>query len=260
MTEKLYRIVFEGEIMEGQVQEDARKALSKIFQWDLERIDELCSLTPLAIADGIDYQTAMKYNEPFKNAGFKCKIDPSKKISAPSSVPSAPKGPDTLKAQKEKLCEYFHHVYAQAKKETGRSHILFMTLVVMGLLLIASVIVASFTEEYVLVMAIGAFFAFFSAIMGYMIRKKKKKTASLKAARLFEKYLSLEDQENIPLFLAALVTWAENIPYFDNAKDEMLSVCDEIAIVNSKDNEAFKRYLAKLSELEEQESGGLNPH
>ena len=134
-----------------------------------------------------------------------------------------------------------------------------MTFVVVGLLLIASVMVASFIEEYVLVMAIGAFLAFFAAVIGYLIHRKNKKNASVKAARLFEEYLSLKDQENLPLFLAVLVTWAENIPYFDNAKDEMLSVCDEIAIVNSKDNDAFKGYLAKLSELEEQESGGLNP-
>ncbi|MGA1789922.1 MAG: hypothetical protein ACMUIM_00425 [bacterium] len=254
MTERLYKIVFEGEIMEGHVQEEAKKALSRIFQWDLERIDELCSLTPLVIADGVDYQTAMKYNEPFKNAGFICKIDPSEKMNA-SSVPSPPKDPVTLKAQKDELYKYFYHVYSQAKKDTGRRHTLVMTYIVMILLLISSFMIAAFMEEYVLVIGIGVFVAFFIGIIGHLINKKKKKSASVKAARLFEKYISLEDKENLPLFLAALVTWAENIPFFDHAKEEMLSVCDEIAIVNSKDNEAFKGYLAKLSELDEQNSG-----
>lgn len=254
MTEKLYKIVFEGEAMEGQVQEEAKKALSKIFQWDPERIDELCSLTPLVIADGIDYQTAMQYIEPFKNAGFICKIDPSEKMSG-SSVPSQSKGPETLKAQRDKLYKYFYHIYSQAKKHTGKRYTLVMTYIFMILVLISSIMISSLMEGYVLVIAIGVFLAFFAGIIGRLINKKKKKSASVKAARFFENSISLKDQENLPLFLAALVTWAEKIPYFDHAKDEMLSVCDEIAIVNSKNNEAFKGYLAKLSELDEQDSG-----
>ena len=73
-NEKLYKIIFEGEIMEGYVLDEVKKKLSGIFKWDQDKVDELFSVVPLEIADNIDYRTAMTYKAPFERAGAICKI------------------------------------------------------------------------------------------------------------------------------------------------------------------------------------------
>ena len=125
----------------------------------------------------------------------------------------------------------------------------------MGLAFLFPFIIAALREEYGIGIALGLFSAILFGILGYWIERKRRKSVTTNIAQYFKNHISTENQENLPLFLAALISWAENISYLDRAKEEMLCVCDEIAIVNSQDNETFKRYLSKLAELDEQDSG-----
>ena len=74
MTENIYRIVFTGKIMKGHELESVKRQLAGIFRWEKDKVEELFSVSPIVIAENIDYQKAIKYNEPFKRAGALCEI------------------------------------------------------------------------------------------------------------------------------------------------------------------------------------------
>jgi hypothetical protein len=77
-------------------------------------------------------------------------------------------------------------------------------------------------------------------------------------AAYFKEKIALEQQQNLPLFLAALILWAEQIPSGDRGRDEIGAACDEIAVEHTPDQKEFTRYLYDLSACEKWFAG--NPH
>jgi hypothetical protein len=71
-----HKIVFYGEIIEGQNLEAVKKNLGTLFKMDSDKIDRLLSKPSVLIKKDIDFPTASKYQEILKKAGAICKIEP----------------------------------------------------------------------------------------------------------------------------------------------------------------------------------------
>ncbi|MGA1841512.1 MAG: hypothetical protein ACMUIU_12890 [bacterium] len=71
-----HKIVFYGEILEGQNLETVKENLGALFKMDNNKIDRLLSKPSVLIKKDIDFSTASKYQEVLKKAGAVCKIEP----------------------------------------------------------------------------------------------------------------------------------------------------------------------------------------
>ncbi len=75
MEGKLYKVVFEGEILEGSQVQEVKKALAKLYNAGEDKIERFFSGKRLAIKKDVDYETAMKYVKAFEQAGAVCRIE-----------------------------------------------------------------------------------------------------------------------------------------------------------------------------------------
>lgn len=76
MSEQKYRVVFQGETIEGQEQVAVKQRLAELFQADLEKIELLFTGGPVTLKTGIDFSTAAKYEATLKKAGARSHIIP----------------------------------------------------------------------------------------------------------------------------------------------------------------------------------------
>ena len=93
-----HKIVFYGEIAEGQDLETVKKNLSVLFKTDMEKVEGLLSKPSVLIKKDIDFPTASRYQEILKKAGAICKVEPM--ISEQKSVPVSAQ-PDENQAKYE---------------------------------------------------------------------------------------------------------------------------------------------------------------
>jgi hypothetical protein len=75
MAEKLYKVVFEGEILEGSQVQEVKRALAKLYNTGEDKIERFFSGKRLAIKKDVDYETAMKYLKAFERAGALCRVE-----------------------------------------------------------------------------------------------------------------------------------------------------------------------------------------
>lgn len=78
MTPEQYKITFSGEVILGHDQAEVRKKVSGLLKIDEEKCNRLFSGKQVLIKNGVDHETALKYQESFKKAGASCKIVPIK--------------------------------------------------------------------------------------------------------------------------------------------------------------------------------------
>ncbi|MGA1842757.1 MAG: hypothetical protein ACMUIU_19235 [bacterium] len=331
-SEKIYKLVFDGEIMEGCAVDEVKRRLSGIFKWDQEKVDELFSVIPLEIADKIDFKTAMTYKAPFESAGAKCKIYHSKKghmmsnesslspflnYSQINSYPNMTypkydfgwhethKGTndelsdkknlshvgtkeqkeneqsrkieiktdldsntsihvetkELLIKQKDELYDHFSEIYKQAKEKTAGKKFNLIMYALIGIFFALSFVIpmiAAMKGLYDIGIGAGLLMAFLASIIKYPISNKINKNRLLKTALYFKQHISIENQTNFSFYLAALILWAKKISNLDKARDEMLSVCNEIALANTTDIDKFKEYLKKIGDLDKRIKYELN--
>ncbi|MGA1790833.1 MAG: hypothetical protein ACMUIM_05065 [bacterium] len=74
MTEK-YKLLFNGEFVQGQNPESVKKNLSALFKTDIEKINQMLSSLPVLIRKDMDLSTASKYKETLEKAGALCCIE-----------------------------------------------------------------------------------------------------------------------------------------------------------------------------------------
>ena len=79
-----YRILFNGEIAEGQNLETVKERLTQLFKTSPERIEKLFIGKPITLNQNIDHAKAQDYSDELKNAGALCIIEP---------IPKAPPAP-----------------------------------------------------------------------------------------------------------------------------------------------------------------------
>jgi hypothetical protein len=98
MEGQLYKVVFEGEILEGRQLQEVKTALAKMYNAGEDKIERFFSGKRLAIKKDVDYETAMKYVKAFERAGAVCRIE---EIQTPASLEQ----PLTLEKDTEKPSE-----------------------------------------------------------------------------------------------------------------------------------------------------------
>jgi thioredoxin-related protein len=75
MTERRYRVVFEGEILDGLKLEEVKRSLATLFRANEAQIERFFSGKRLAIKKDVDHETAMKYSKAFERAGALCRVE-----------------------------------------------------------------------------------------------------------------------------------------------------------------------------------------
>ncbi len=80
-----YRVLFKGEIGEGQELETVKKNLAQLFKTSPERIEKLFTGKPITLNLNIDHVKAQEYSNGLKKAGALCIIEPMPKTSPAST-------------------------------------------------------------------------------------------------------------------------------------------------------------------------------
>jgi len=75
MAGKLYRVVFEGEILEGSQVQEVKRALAKMYNRTEDQVERFFFGKRLAVKKDVDYETAMKYVKAFERAGAVCRVE-----------------------------------------------------------------------------------------------------------------------------------------------------------------------------------------
>ena len=84
----LYRVIFYGEIAEGQSANAVKQKLATMFKLSAKLIDETFAGHPLVIKSQIDQQTALKYKAAFERTGALCRVEPLQQTKKPSRQPA----------------------------------------------------------------------------------------------------------------------------------------------------------------------------
>jgi hypothetical protein len=74
MKEGVWKIVFEGNLFDGQRPEIVKKRLTSLFNTDLAKVERLFQEGQVIIKSGIDYRTALRFQAAFQKTGAKCRI------------------------------------------------------------------------------------------------------------------------------------------------------------------------------------------
>jgi thiol-disulfide isomerase/thioredoxin len=75
MSAQRYRLVFEGEILEGLQTEEVKRGLATLFKASEAQIERFFSGKRLAVKKDVDHKTAMKYLKAFERAGAICRVE-----------------------------------------------------------------------------------------------------------------------------------------------------------------------------------------
>jgi thiol-disulfide isomerase/thioredoxin len=75
MTAQRYRVIFEGEILDGLQVEEVKRGLATLFKASEAKIERFFSGKRLAVKKDVDYETAMKYLKAFERAGAACRVE-----------------------------------------------------------------------------------------------------------------------------------------------------------------------------------------
>ena len=76
MDEKLYNVVFNGEILDGYDPVNVKNDLAVLFRAGPEKIEKLFSGKPTVIMSKVDGRQAQKYKDALAKAGARCKVLP----------------------------------------------------------------------------------------------------------------------------------------------------------------------------------------
>ena len=88
-----YRLVFSGEVAEGQHPAVVKKRLATVLKLDDERMDILFAGKPVVVKKATDAKTAARYQEAFKKAGARLRVLPVEDASASPVAEPEPTSP-----------------------------------------------------------------------------------------------------------------------------------------------------------------------
>ena len=75
MTAQRYRVVFEGEILEGLQVEEVKRGLTTLIKANEVQIERFFSGKRLTVKKDVDHETAMKYVKAFERVGAICRME-----------------------------------------------------------------------------------------------------------------------------------------------------------------------------------------
>ena len=73
-AESRYKVVFSGELAEGQELDAVKAKIAALYRVSLERCDSMFSGKTMVVKSGLDAQTAQKYKSAFEKTGARCRI------------------------------------------------------------------------------------------------------------------------------------------------------------------------------------------
>jgi len=80
-----YRLVFRGEVIEGQHPAVVRKRLAMALKLDDERVQSLFTGNPVVVRKSVDAETAAKFQAVFKKAGARLRVQPIVAADTPAT-------------------------------------------------------------------------------------------------------------------------------------------------------------------------------
>jgi hypothetical protein len=99
MASQLYRVVFEGRVIEGRDVREAKRNLARLFKVTEEKIERYFVGRPIVIKKDLDQQTAIKYEKAFRSAGAICHAE------SMDSLPGQPSAPATIQPEMDRSVE-----------------------------------------------------------------------------------------------------------------------------------------------------------
>jgi hypothetical protein len=75
MAGQLYKVIFEGKILEGSQVQEVKRALAKLYNKTEDQVEHYFSGKRLTVKKDADYETAMKYVKAFERAGAVCRVE-----------------------------------------------------------------------------------------------------------------------------------------------------------------------------------------
>lgn len=94
--EERYRLVFRGELLEGQHRAVVKRRLTELMQLSETQVEKLFSGAPVVLKSNVDGKTAAKYQTLFKQAGGRLQVlaqrsaEPAAPAAAPTKAPTGP--------------------------------------------------------------------------------------------------------------------------------------------------------------------------
>lgn len=74
MSQGNYKVIFEGQLVEGRDTDDVKQQLARLFKTDIVQIEQLFNSAPAILKSGLDFSTAAKYEAALRRAGVLCSI------------------------------------------------------------------------------------------------------------------------------------------------------------------------------------------
>ncbi|MGD8512358.1 MAG: AgmX/PglI C-terminal domain-containing protein [Deltaproteobacteria bacterium] len=74
-----YKVIFNGKTVEGRQREDVKRHLRALLKTERKTVERLFSNTCMVIKQDVDYETALKYFDAFKQAGAICELEALKR-------------------------------------------------------------------------------------------------------------------------------------------------------------------------------------
>ena len=91
---ELYRLVFRGEVAEGQHQAVVQKRLANVLKLSDEKVAQLFSASSVVLRQSVDAKTAAQFQAAFKQAGARLRVQPIGErvvpVASPVAEPQAP--------------------------------------------------------------------------------------------------------------------------------------------------------------------------
>lgn len=78
--EQKFRIVFSGEITEGQNQDDMKQSLAQLLGIEKEDTNILFSQVPVVLKDNLEESRAIQYRDQYRNTGAQVIMEPSENL------------------------------------------------------------------------------------------------------------------------------------------------------------------------------------
>jgi len=79
MRDDKYRVIYKGEIVDGETIDNVKKNLAGLFKCDVEKIELLCSGKPRIVLQDRDLQSCQKIKQLFLKSGAICNIETEEK-------------------------------------------------------------------------------------------------------------------------------------------------------------------------------------
>jgi uncharacterized protein YbjQ (UPF0145 family) len=73
-AESRYKVVFSGELAEGQERDAVKARIAALYNVSIERCESMFSGKTMVVKSGLDAQSAQKYKNAFEKTGARCRI------------------------------------------------------------------------------------------------------------------------------------------------------------------------------------------